>query len=227
MRKILVKAALSLAGLLLIPFCVAATLSVVSTLNAISVESFAAVPRSTWALVCGFCLWLSVWLCLPRPVRAYVLAHELTHALWGILTGKRVIAMKVGGKGGSVLLSGTNIFVTLAPYFFPLYTVLAIAVYYAVRPFVDLSPYELFWLALVGFTWGFHATFTAGALMEKQPDIFMYGRLLSYAFIYLFNVLGIGLWVVLVSSATFGDFGGALLAKTRLVWTFLYKAAGG
>jgi hypothetical protein len=39
-------------------------------------------------------------------------------------------------------------------------------------------------------------------LLQHQPDIHECGRLFSYTFIYLMNVLGIGLWIVLVSPAT-------------------------
>jgi len=226
-KKLLMRLLRTVIGLLLLPVCVAASMAAVSILRTVSPASFASVPRPAWALLCGLWLWLTVWVCLPKPVRAYVLAHELTHAFWGILTGERVIAMKVGEKSGSVLLSGSNILITLAPYFFPLYTILVIATYHLLGLFLAVQTYEIFWLALIGLTWGFHATFTISALLEKQPDIAIYGRMLSYSLIYLLNILGIGLWIVLVTSANMRQFGSALLASSKTVFLFLLRTCSG
>ncbi len=43
-------------------------------------------------------------------------------------------------------------------------------------------------------------------LKERQPDIQEHGRLFSYAVIYLFNVLGISLWIVMVASPSLEEF---------------------
>ena len=39
-------------------------------------------------------------------------------------------------------------------------------------------------------------------LLRHQPDVLIYGRLFSYGVIYLLNVLGICLWIILVASPT-------------------------
>ena len=189
-------------GIFLVPFCVAATLAVTDLARAVQPDSRAAVPPSAWAMVGGFLLWLFLYYTVPRPVRSYVLAHELTHALWGALMGARVSQIKVSEERGSVTLSKSNFLITLAPYFFPLYTVLVILVYLVLSAFVDVEPYAMVWLALVGFTWGFHVTFTASTLLQRQSDIREYGHAFSYALIYLLNVVGVGLWIVMVSPAT-------------------------
>lgn len=211
-------------GLLLIPFCIAATQALIALLQMIQPSSYAAIPRSGWALAIGVGLWLCLYFAMPRPVRTYVFAHELTHALWGYLMGASVSRMKLSKSGGSVVLSKNNIFITLAPYFFPFYTIIVIGGYYALSLFVDLSSYELFWLALVGLTWGFHATFTISTLMQHQSDIREYGHVLSYAIIYMFNVLGIGLWVVIVSSAGLEQFVTALVDAVNSIWRLIVAA---
>jgi hypothetical protein len=48
--------------------------------------------------------------------------------------------------------------------------------------------------------------------MQRQTDIQAYGHVLSYTLIYVLNVLGIGLWVVLVSPATLEQFMESLVA---------------
>ena len=205
-------------GILLLPFCVAITRTLVSMLQLIQPLSYSSLPLSTWGLVVGFTLWVFLFFCLPRPTRSYVLAHELTHALWGWVMGARVKRMRISRNGGSVTLSKSNFLIALAPYFFPLYTVLVIAGYYILSLFVDLRTYEPFWLGLVGLTWGFHLTFTVETLLQHQPDIRETGRLFSYALIYFMNVFGIGLWIVMVASPTARQFADALGGDIAWAW---------
>ncbi len=178
---------------------------VVSLLKAISPDCVSAISPALWAMIIGFGIWNFLYVTVPPPVRTYVFAHELTHALWASLMGARVSKMRVSKSGGSVTVSKNNFLITLAPYFFPLYTVLVVLLFYVLSRFLDLGAYHLYWLGLVGFTWGFHLTFTVGSLFEHQTDIKEYGHVFSYAVIYLFNVIGIGLWIVLVSDATIGQ----------------------
>lgn len=189
-----------LAGLGLLPLDAAATVAVVELLRQLGVPTDPRWGAAGWSLPAGFLLWLAIYFLLPRPVWSYVLAHELTHALWGALMGARIGRVRVSRAGGSVQLSESNFLVALAPYFFPLYTILVILLYALLALFFEMRPYEPVWLGLVGLTWGFHLTFTLATLKQRQPDILQHGRLFSYALIYLFNVLGIGLWIGLTTS---------------------------
>jgi hypothetical protein len=193
-----------LIGIGLLPLCAAATLGLADLIGQLAATPGRPDP-GLWWLAGGFVLWLILFIALPRPVRTYVLAHELTHAFWGLMMGARVSRLKVSKRGGSVTLSKTNFLITLAPYFFPFYTMLSMAVYAGLSLFVDLSAYEPFWLGVVGLTWSFHLTFTIATLMQHQPDIAEHGRVFSYAVIYLFNLLGIGLWIVGIARPTLTD----------------------
>ncbi|MBA4386835.1 MAG: hypothetical protein C0404_02570 [Verrucomicrobia bacterium] len=204
-------------GILLLPVCYAASRSLVQLVKAIPTDSSSLIPPAAAAICGGFLVWLVMYFVLPTPVRTYVLAHELTHALWGTLMGARVSNIKVAKDKGSVTVSKTNFIITLAPYFFPLYTFIIIAAYLVLSIFYDVEPYFLWWLGLVGFTWGFHMTFTISSLLQHQSDIHECGYVFSYAVIYLFNVLGIALWVVMVSAATLEQF--VLLCQDSLIVT--------
>jgi len=182
-------------------------------------------PLPAVALIGGFLAWTVLFAFFPRPLRSYILAHELTHALWGLLMGASVSRIRVRGNHGSVVLSKTNFLITLAPYFFPLYTVLVILLYNILRQFYDLQPYALLWLGLVGFSWAFHATFTVNALLQRQTDIQQQGRIFSYTFIYLANVLGICLWILFVTQAGWHDLGALTSARGRAAWFFCRWAA--
>jgi len=213
-------------GVLLVPLCLAGTRTLVSLVMGLDTGD-QAVPYPLIALLAGFMLWQMIFIFLPRPVRTYVFAHELTHALWGWFMGARVSKFKVSKDKGSVTLSKTNFLITLAPYFFPLYTFLLILLYYILLIFWEVEKYHSVWLGLIGFTWGFHLSFTIITLMQQQSDIKSCGYIFSYAFIYLMNVLGICLWVVLVSEASLMQMGGFLYSYTvdtgLIIWNGILR----
>lgn len=214
-----------LLGAFLVPLCVAVTLALLEILRHTQTTGALFSPETTWLLT-GYFLWLAMWFFLPQPVRTYVVAHELTHAVWALLFWGRVHSLRVSSSGGSVKLSKSNMLITLAPYFFPFYTILVILLRLAVGFFLHGVPYPLVWLFLVGLTWGFHVTFTLQSLMTTQPDINEYGKLFSYAVIYIFNLLGVCLWVVCTTSATFGNLCDALMLHTVDVYASLGDEIG-
>jgi hypothetical protein len=120
------------------------------------------------------------------------------------------------------MLSKDNFLIALAPYFFPFYTGLVIALWYGVGFFYDLSRWEAWWLVLVGVTWGFHVTFTVYMLSQKQSDVLENGRLFSYVIIYLTNLFFVALWIVLIGVPTFSDAWPQLCRETvyayNVVW---------
>lgn len=205
-----------LAGAALLPLCVASTLTLLDVLRRVPSSHSLVSPETAWLLT-GFVIWLAMWFFLPQPVRAYVIAHEVTHVVWAWLFGGRAHDLRFSDRGGSVRLTKSNVWITLAPYFFPLYTILVIGIRFAVGLFTEV-PAPLLWLFLVGLTWSFHVTFTIQSLMITQPDIQEYGRLFSYAFIYLFNLAGVGLWVVCTTSATLTDFATTLIVHSISVY---------
>jgi hypothetical protein len=191
--------------------------SVVRLVASLGSAEYALLPPSGWALCGGFALWVVVFVTLPRPARTYIVAHEVTHALWAWAMGAKVHDIRINKQSGSVTLSKSNFLIALAPYFFPLYTILLILTYYALSLFYAVERYHLAWLTLVGFTWAFHVTFTITTLLQKQSDIREHGYVFSYAVIFLLNVAGIGLWVVIVSTATLEEF--ARYVRTDLAAT--------
>jgi hypothetical protein len=131
-----------------------------------------------------------------------VLGHELTHALWGLAFGAKVSNLKVRSTGGSVTLTKSNVWITLAPYFFPFWTMIVVLLALAVRGIIYLAnpetpfPVPWLWMFAVGFTWCFHACFTIRSLMQTQSDVQEYGRVFSWTLILACNTAGILLWIV-------------------------------
>ena len=209
----------ALIGLLLIPCCVAVSRTVFFLMSSAGTFQGHVPAVPVLALGLGLVFWILVFIFLPRPMRTYVLAHELTHALWGAVMGARVSGIRVSKKGGRVSLSAHNFLSVLAPYFFPLYTIAVILLYYLLSVFFDLSSYYMLWLGLLGFTLGFHFSFTIVALSNPQPDVMEYGRLFSYTVIYVFNMLIVGVLLVMVSSSvTLEEFVHQFMADMAGTW---------
>jgi len=215
-----------LLGVALLPLCVAVTCAIVDVLS--NAEGKGALfSTEAVCLLAGFLVWFLCWFFLPQPMRAYILGHELTHALWAMLFGGKAKDLRVTAKGGSVRVTKSNVLITLAPYFFPFYTIVLIFIRLLLGFFFDLTPYASVWLFLVGFTWSFHFTFTLQSLMIRQPDIQEHGRLFSYVLIYLLNMLGIGLWIVCTTSVSVAYFISSLISHTTGVYLSIWQWCAG
>jgi hypothetical protein len=118
----------------------------------------------------------------------YVFGHELTHAFWAKVFGARVLEFKVGSGGGHVVLSHSNWWVVLAPYFFPLYSLALLVAVGILSVFWELPITSGALLFALGLTWGFHLISTARVIAHDQSDLRRYGRVFSLCLIYLLNL---------------------------------------
>ena len=108
-------------GLLLLPLCAGAVPALVKVVRASGGASEVWVP-----LGAGAACWLVIFAILPKPMWIYVVGHELTHVVWSWLFGGKLKKFKATSQGGEVVITKSNFLVALAPYFFPLYAVLAL-----------------------------------------------------------------------------------------------------
>ncbi|MBV9009106.1 MAG: hypothetical protein JO354_08065 [Verrucomicrobia bacterium] len=169
-----------------------------------------------WFFSLGALLWLIAFVGLPRPVLVYVFGHELTHALWVWLMGGRVSKFRVGSEGGHIITNRTNFWIALAPYFFPIYSVLAIILYGIATLFVNVAPFGQLLFATIGITWAFHFSFTLWMIPKNQSDLRDHGTFFSLVFIYLMNVALLSFLLILASpQITFASFGADLLKNLR------------
>ena len=176
------------------------------------------------SLLGGVAAFALCWMAISHPVRAYVLGHELTHALWGLLFGARPSKLKVSESGGSVNLTKTNMLITLAPYFFPFYTFVVIVVALVTYAFVRPLPFLPLWMFMVGFTWAFHVLFTIETLSQRQPDVKLYGRIFSWVFIFLANVTLVLVWLAATTPLTFLQLGGMILSRVTSAYLGVFAA---
>ena len=187
-------------------------------------------PVESAALVAGMAAFLVLRSVLPGTTKLYVLGHELTHAVWGLAFGAKVSKLKVGESGGSVSLSKSNVWITLAPYFFPFWTMVVAAAALAVRGVMHFTdpggslPAVWAWVFAVGFTWCFHACFTIRSLMQRQPDVQEYGRVFSWTFILVCNIAGILVWILCTTDITAVSIAGLLWRHVVSAYDATFRA---
>jgi len=173
-----------LIALLLLPFVVAAGLALFKTAGLLQRD-----PAAWVGAVCGAISWLFCFWRLPKPMWVYVAGHELTHALAGILCRSMPRSIKISSTGGKVVLPRTNFFITLAPYFIPLYTLLWCFGVWLLEGPMGL-PLPSFWVAFgFGLTYMFHVTLTLYILRIQQPDFVAEGHFFSITLTVLANLV--------------------------------------
>ena len=201
-----------LIGVALLPMCWGVVRAFYDSVLAAAGDS-GGVTAESIALVGGMVAFVLCWMAVPHPVKTYVLGHELTHALWGLVFGAVPSKLRVSAAGGSVNLTKSNMLITLAPYFFPFYTFLVIVVALVTSAFVRPLPWLPLWMFTVGFTWAFHALFTLETLAQRQPDVKLYGRIFSWVFIFLANVVLVLVFLAAVTSLSFAQLCGFLVNR--------------
>lgn len=114
------------------------------------------------------------------------LEHELTHALFALLTFHRVVGFRTTWRsGGHVKYRGRgNWLITSAPYFFPTASLaVLIALIWVPRAYIP-------WVnGLLGVTMAYHITSTLSEVHPSQTDLQKVGFVFSFAFLPFVNVM--------------------------------------
>ncbi len=154
----------------------------------------AAIPAGQWRQVwaisfgVGVATWLLVFCFLPRTMWLYVLGHEFTHALAAMLAGGKVSAFQVSAKGGHVVTDRVNWWITLAPYFIPIYALIWMALWLSVDFWYPLRAYQPILYFGLGIFWCFHLTFTVSMFHLGQTDLSSQGLVFSTVIILMINL---------------------------------------
>lgn len=124
----------------------------------------------------------------PILMFAYVLGHELTHAIAALMCLGKVQALSVDIDGGYVDTDKDNLFVSLAPYFVPLWMLLWLGVLFVVNLVVPFEFYLQWLYAGFGFWWAFHVYWTLWVIPREQPDLLENGVVISFLIITITNI---------------------------------------
>jgi hypothetical protein len=195
-------------AVLLVPLCAILTQTFFTVFARATVSQRLWAAEEFWFFSLGAILWLIAFFGLPRPLVVYVFGHELTHAIWVLLMGGRVSEFRVGREGGHIITNRNNFWISLAPYFFPIYSIIALAVYGLASLFIDMQPLGRLLYAIIGATWAFHLTFTCWMIPKSQTDLTNNGTFFSIVVIYLMNLLLLSVMLIVASpQISFADFG--------------------
>jgi hypothetical protein len=172
-------------GILLLPVCLGTTQALWKVLFA-----FGQADRVWLPMLAGAACWVVIFLLLPKPMWIYVFGHELTHAIWTWIYGGQVKRFKASSEGGHVITTKNNFVIALAPYFFPVYAIILVAIFFLGDLFWHWRRSYLTWFhLLLGAAYAFHVTLTWEILKTRQSDITSQGRLFSAVVIFLGNAL--------------------------------------
>lgn len=119
----------------------------------------------------------------------YVFGHELTHWLAAKICRRRTGAFRFTRDGGYVAVDRPNLFITLSPYFVPLYSLVWIGLYGMYLAFAGMPSRGMAFTFAVGLglTYGFHVASTIWVLSMGQKDLLHGGKALSWAVILFGN----------------------------------------
>ncbi len=204
----------NLVGVFLLPVAWVWTLTVFGALSRETLKNRFWQTEDFWFFGLGVVLWM-VWFTgslyiqgVPRPMRIYVFGHELTHAIWTWLSIGRVSDFKVTKEGGHIVTDSPNIWVTLSPYFYPVYCVALLLVFCVSSFFYDfrletpegqwLSPLRVVFM-LFGAAWAFHLSFTVWMIRRGQSDLRMHGNFFSIVLIYTMNLVVFSVFLILTA----------------------------
>lgn len=133
------------------------------------------------------------------------LEHECTHAIVGLLFGKIPVSMRVSAwEGGEVKLrGGSNVWISLAPYFLPTLSFLVLII----ALIVGITESNYFY-GVLGFTIAFHLVTNWQETSFRQTDLQNAGYLTSILVLPVANLLTYGaiLSFVFGGTKTFGTF---------------------
>ncbi len=188
-----------LVGLFLLPPALILTQTFFTAFARATVHEAFWATEEFWFFSLGLILWIVTFLALPHPTLIYVFGHELTHAIWVWCMGGKVSQFEVTERGGHILTDRINTWIALAPYFFPIYSLLVIALYGGLGLAFDMTPFRPVLFMLIGATWAFHLSFTLWMIPKGQSDLQYGGTFFSLTIIYVLNLAILAIFLVVAS----------------------------
>ena len=228
----------TVAALLAIPVALSAVAVYLRYMWGFAVSSFA----SYWSFWLGWAVCPLLVLSISRSSmvgaiasRVYVIEHELTHALFALVSGARVKKISVKKDNGAVVVDKANTIITLAPYFFPLFASGVFLAWILAAHFIVNKPSPRFdyWIFqagyfLVAFALSFHFFMTARAVMDGQSDIKRDGAVYSFTVIFIVYVSVSALLMKFMFKGAsgfnaLGDFFSDILKMASAIYSSLWK----
>jgi len=205
-------------GIVFAPALVSITRSFYQELT--NVNSLTAVSKY---FLFGLAAYVFLYIVFFKMDYLYVFGHEFVHAISVWIFGGRVLSFNVRKKSGSITSTKSNIFVDLAPYLVPIYTILIAVVYLIVSSFWGAKLFLKHFIFLLGFSFCFHLVMTVDKMKTKQPDFLRFGYFNSLILIYFVNVFMLSLFFgILFPNFSFGYFLNSFLFNTKELYIGIF-----
>ncbi len=152
-------------------------------------------------------------------VNMQVLAHELSHSIFALLTFHKVKHLHINADdtGGEMGFTGRgNFLIVIAPYFFPFFAL----IYMVVMSFL---PDHYMYNGLLGFFLGYHLDTVLSQIHPKQTDLPKVGYLFCFLFLPGINLFVIGS-ILAFNSRGWGGMADYILLINRLNFEFIHQA---
>ena len=155
-----------------------------------SLEFFNFTSLKFIALFAGLVCFIFVKISMDPSMRVnmQVLAHELSHSIFALLTFHKVKHLHINADdtGGEMGFTGRgNFLIIIAPYFFPFFAL----IYMVVMSFL---PDHYMYNGLLGFFLGYHLDTVLSQIHPKQTDLPKVGYLFCILFLPGINIFIIG-----------------------------------
>jgi hypothetical protein len=155
-----------------------------------SIDYFSFANYQTFALGAGFFMYFVGRTMMDSGARTsmQIVAHELTHTFFALLTFHKIIHIRVDpeGSGGEMGFKGKgNWLIVIAPYFFPLFGLF----YMLLMSWIGNG---LIFNGILGYFLGYHTDTVASQIHDKQTDLPKVGYFFCLIFLPGANAFVIG-----------------------------------
>lgn len=219
MINLLKKIVMALIGVALLPLTITISRSFYSQLANLSVIN----SRNQLYFLWGVGAYVVPHLFFFKPHYIYNLGHEAVHVLSTWLSFGRAKNLKVSNEGGSVQTTKSNFFISISPYFVPVYTIILCLSYFFISKFRDITSYTPFFIFFIGFSLAMHIIMTTEALKVSQPDLIKTGYLFSLTLIYVLNIIVTAFIISLIFTGfSFVDMFLQFCVETKELYILIY-----
>ena len=201
-------------------FLLAVSIVMAHTLVTVCRQNSMALWEEMNFFLAGFGAYFLLHIYLRKKPLVYVFAHELTHILFVWIFHGWARGLKIKKSGGSVYANKDNILISLAPYFFPFYTFLLLAIYTILLAFVKNYLIFTIFKTIIGLSGGFHVLFTAEMLLTQQDDFKAAGKFLSLMMIIFCNLAIFSLIFLMLSETVTAELYFSIFKRDKDIWLF-------
>ena len=224
--SLLARVVLFVIGIVVLPLSLSLIRTLIKIERLLGITGDLGLSSQAGMFILGFLLFCILFVVLRMPMKPYLFAHELTHALFGLLHGAKISRLRVDDVKGSVKVSRGGAIVLLAPYFFPFYmaiVMLAFGILCIGFGLVGTFLGDVF-AGLAGLAWGFHFCFTVNSLLQPQSDLEVYGFFFSLSLILFLNLAVLCLVHIALTQVTFGEMSGLAIYLAKDSFSWLWNA---